>query len=117
MSINSLLNFLLSFFSFALVCPTFLFDFSFLTFSLAPGNGEATPAAAGGDASGVTPKMSNSKKKARVLYDYDAKDPNELSLLADEIITVISESENDYVVAERGSKRGKVPSIYLEILE
>jgi hypothetical protein len=85
------------------------------------GNGEATnvPAAAGGDASGVTPRPSNAqKKKARVLYDYDAKDPNELSLLADEIITVVSEKEeNDHVVAERGSKRGKVPSIYLEILE
>ncbi|XP_042193168.1 endophilin-B2 isoform X3 [Callorhinchus milii] len=57
-------------------------------------------------------------RKARVLYDYDAADTNELSLLADELITVYSlpGMDSDWLMGERGNKKGKVPVTYLELL-
>ncbi|EDO38201.1 predicted protein [Nematostella vectensis] len=57
-------------------------------------------------------------KKAKVLYDYDATDSSELSLLSDEVITVynVPGMDNDWMVGERGSQRGKVPVTYLELL-
>ncbi|CAH3021499.1 unnamed protein product [Porites evermanni] len=57
-------------------------------------------------------------RKAKVLYDYDAADKNELSLLADEVITVYSAPglDSDWMIGERGSQRGKVPLTYLELL-
>lgn len=57
-------------------------------------------------------------RKARVLYDYDASDTTELSLLADEIITVraVSGMHRDYVLGERRNLKGKVPLTYIEIL-
>ncbi|XP_069122140.1 endophilin-B1-like isoform X6 [Argopecten irradians] len=59
------------------------------------------------------------KKQARVLYDYDSADSSELSLLADELITVyrLPGLDPDWVMAERGPQKGKVPSTYLEVLE
>lgn len=58
------------------------------------------------------------KKRARVLYDYDAHDSSELSLLANEVIIVSQspELESDWMFGERGAQRGKVPLAYLEIL-
>uniref|UniRef100_A0A4W3HP85 Endophilin-B1 n=1 Tax=Callorhinchus milii TaxID=7868 RepID=A0A4W3HP85_CALMI len=57
-------------------------------------------------------------RKARVLYDYDAADSSELSLLADEVITVYSlpGMDSDWLMGERGNQRGKVPITYLELL-
>lgn len=57
-------------------------------------------------------------KRARVLYDYDAANSNELSLLADEVISVYSIPglETEWLMAERGSQKGKVPIAYLEML-
>lgn len=57
-------------------------------------------------------------QKAKVLYDYDAADKNELSLLADEVITVYSAPglDPDWRIGERGSQKGKVPLTYLELL-
>ncbi|XP_059504092.1 endophilin-B1-like isoform X5 [Stegostoma tigrinum] len=57
-------------------------------------------------------------RKARVLYDYDAADSNELSLLADEVITVYSlpGMDSDWLMGERGNQKGKVPITYLELL-
>ncbi|XP_063422445.1 endophilin-B1-like isoform X3 [Mytilus trossulus] len=62
---------------------------------------------------------STEKKQARVLYDYDAADNSELSLLADELITVykVPGLDPDWLMAERGSQKGKVPNTYLEVLE
>lgn len=62
---------------------------------------------------------STEKKQARVLYDYDAADNSELSLLADELITVyrVPGLDADWLMAERGTQKGKVPNTYLEILE
>ncbi|XP_064458217.1 endophilin-B1-like isoform X2 [Ornithodoros turicata] len=69
----------------------------------------------GGDI--ITPATSN-RKKARVLYDYDAHDNSELSLIADEVITITQSDtpDADWMIGERGLQRGKVPVAYLEIL-
>uniref|UniRef100_UPI00358E85E3 endophilin-B1-like n=1 Tax=Myxine glutinosa TaxID=7769 RepID=UPI00358E85E3 len=57
-------------------------------------------------------------RRARVLYDYDAADVSELSLLADEVIMVYSLPGMDYdwLMAEKAGQRGKVPVTYLELL-
>ncbi|XP_011671846.1 endophilin-B1 isoform X2 [Strongylocentrotus purpuratus] len=57
-------------------------------------------------------------RKAKVLYDYDAGDDSELSVLADEVITVYSlpGMDSDWMMGERGSQRGKVPLTYMELL-
>ncbi|XP_063319556.1 endophilin-B2-like isoform X4 [Pelmatolapia mariae] len=57
-------------------------------------------------------------RKARVLYDYDAHDTSELSLLADELITVytVPGMDPDWLIGERGNEKGKVPVTYLELL-
>ncbi|XP_077593116.1 endophilin-B2-like isoform X4 [Stigmatopora nigra] len=57
-------------------------------------------------------------RKAKVLYDYDAHDSSELSLLADELITVhtVPGMDPDWLVGERGNQKGKVPVTYLELL-
>ncbi|XP_019909155.1 endophilin-B2b isoform X10 [Esox lucius] len=57
-------------------------------------------------------------RKAKVLYDYDAHDASELSLLADELITVytVPGMDPDWLVGERGNQKGKVPVTYLELL-
>ncbi|XP_023722658.1 endophilin-B1 isoform X1 [Cryptotermes secundus] len=62
----------------------------------------------------------NGHQRARVLYDYDAKDSTELSLMADEVIIVheILEADGaeDYLIGERGNQKGKVPKAFLELL-
>lgn len=62
----------------------------------------------------------NGHQRARVLYDYDAKDATELSLMADEVIVVheLSEADGaeDYLIGERGNQKGKVPKAFLEHL-
>ncbi|KAM8886490.1 endophilin-B2a isoform 1-T1 [Spinachia spinachia] len=57
-------------------------------------------------------------RKAKVLYDYDAADSSELSLLADELITVytVPGMDCDWLMGERGNQKGKVPVTYLELL-
>ena len=61
---------------------------------------------------------SNVASRAKVLYDYDAANSAELSLLADEIITVhtVPGMDDDWIMAERGNQRGKVPTTYIQIL-
>nr|XP_056716579.1 endophilin-B2 isoform X7 [Euleptes europaea] len=65
----------------------------------------------------VKPPASGTRK-ARVLYDYQAADSGELSLLADEMITVYSlpGMDPDWLIGERGNQKGKVPVTYLELL-
>ncbi|XP_034751622.1 endophilin-B2b isoform X6 [Etheostoma cragini] len=57
-------------------------------------------------------------RKAKVLYDYDAHDASELSLLADELITVytVPGMDPDWLIGEQGNQKGKVPVTYLELL-
>lgn len=83
--------------------------------------------ASNGDASNATSQANKAPtktaslrgKQARVLYDYDASDQTELSLLADEIITVYEHPElgQDWLIGQRGMVRGKVPTSYLAIVE
>ncbi|KAM7161927.1 endophilin-B1 isoform 3-T4 [Macrochelys suwanniensis] len=63
-------------------------------------------------------KASSGSRKARVLYDYDAANSSELSLLADEVITVYSVPgmDSDWLMGERGNQKGKVPITYLKLL-
>ncbi|XP_053326244.1 endophilin-B1 [Spea bombifrons] len=63
-------------------------------------------------------KASNGNRKARVLYDYDAANSSELSLLADEVIAVYSlpGMDSDWLMGERGNQKGKVPITYLELI-
>ncbi|CAF87032.1 unnamed protein product [Tetraodon nigroviridis] len=65
-----------------------------------------------------TPLAVTGTRKAKVLYDYDAHDASELSLLADELITVytVPGMDPDWLVGERGNDKGKVPVTYLELL-
>nr|XP_040053095.1 endophilin-B2b isoform X4 [Gasterosteus aculeatus aculeatus] len=57
-------------------------------------------------------------RKAKVLYDYEGHDGTELSLLADELITVhtVPGMDPDWLIGERGNQKGKVPVTYLELL-
>ncbi|XP_077334651.1 endophilin-B2 isoform X1 [Lithobates pipiens] len=61
---------------------------------------------------------SSGTRKAKVLYDYEAADSSELALKADELITVYSlpGMDPDWLIGERGNKKGKVPVTYLELL-
>ncbi|XP_073674733.1 endophilin-B2a isoform X2 [Garra rufa] len=65
----------------------------------------------------VQPPASGTRK-AKVLYDYDAGDSSELSLRADELITVytVPGMDSDWLIGERGNLKGKVPVTYLELL-
>jgi len=58
------------------------------------------------------------KKRARVLYDYTAQNNGELNLAINEIIIINLDDieDSDFLLAERGLERGKVPISYLEIL-
>ncbi|XP_067310078.1 endophilin-B1b isoform X1 [Pseudorasbora parva] len=63
-------------------------------------------------------RSTSGTRKARVLYDYDAAGSSELSLLADEVITVSSVPgmDSDWLMGQRGNQKGKVPITYLELL-
>ncbi|KAI5608940.1 SH3-domain GRB2-like endophilin B1, partial [Silurus asotus] len=86
-----------------------------LTTTLTP-----TPTVTPGQSSPSLNELRNScgPRQARVLYDYDAACSSELSLLADEVITVSSKPgmDSDWLMGERGHQKGKVPITYLELL-
>ncbi|XP_033104323.1 endophilin-B1-like isoform X2 [Anneissia japonica] len=67
---------------------------------------------------GQMPVGNSMTRNAKVLYDYDAADSSELSLLADELITVWSAPglDSDWMIGQRGSQTGKVPVTYLELM-
>ncbi|XP_076292261.1 SH3 domain containing GRB2 like, endophilin-B isoform X2 [Lasioglossum baleicum] len=59
----------------------------------------------------------NGQERARVLFDYEARDSSELSVDQDEVIIVFEiPDDEDYVMGVRGNQRGKVPKAYLEML-
>lgn len=63
--------------------------------------------------------LPDNKKRARVLYDYQAQDNNELNLSTNEIVIINlddTDATGDFLTAERGLERGKVPISYLEIM-
>ncbi|CAL1277409.1 unnamed protein product [Larinioides sclopetarius] len=62
--------------------------------------------------------LPDDKKRARVLYNYEAYDSSELPLTADEVIVVspLPVPDADWMMGERGGQKGKVPMAYLELL-
>ncbi|XP_036436300.1 endophilin-B2b isoform X2 [Colossoma macropomum] len=91
---------------------------------LSGGSAPGCPAASSGPLDPAPLKIEEVKppatgtRKAKVLYDYDAADTSELSLLADELITVytVPGMDPDWLIGERGNQKGKVPVTYLELL-
>ncbi|XP_066515525.1 endophilin-B2b isoform X3 [Hoplias malabaricus] len=91
---------------------------------LSGGSAPGCPEASSGPLEPVPLKIEEVKppatgtRKAKVLYDYDAADTSELSLLADELITVytVPGMDPDWLIGERGNQKGKVPVTYLELL-
>lgn len=58
------------------------------------------------------------KKQAKVLFDYEATDPSEISVSANQVITVqIVPNDNDWVLAETGRDSGKIPKAYIQIVD
>ena len=51
---------------------------------------------------------------AYVLYDFDAKCPEELSVTANEVVTVIEDSGNGWLRVYRGTDTGCIPSAYVQ---
>ena len=51
---------------------------------------------------------------AYVLYDFDAKCPEELSVTANEVVTVIEDSGNGWLRVYRGTDTGYIPSAYVQ---
>ncbi|XP_034950317.1 endophilin-B1 isoform X2 [Chelonus insularis] len=65
----------------------------------------------------VNEQINNEQEKARVICDYNARDPTELNLTQDEVINICHiPGDEDYVVGIRGREKGKVPKVYLEII-
>ena len=51
---------------------------------------------------------------AYILYDFDAKCPEELSVSANEVVTVIEDSGNGWLRVYRGTDTGYIPSAYVQ---
>ena len=61
--------------------------------------------------------LPENKKRARVLYDYQPQENDQLSLTINEIIIVdLNTDDSDFLLAERNFEKGKVPLSYLEIM-
>ncbi|XP_048514573.1 endophilin-B1 isoform X5 [Athalia rosae] len=57
----------------------------------------------------------NGQDRARVVCNYEARDPSELSLIQDEVICVTEiQGDGDYLMGTRGNQQGKVPKAFLE---
>lgn len=57
-------------------------------------------------------------KRGQAVLDYDAKNRQELSLMAHEVLNIyeLSPLEEDFVLGERGDRVGKVPRAYIRII-
>lgn len=85
------------------------------SFSALNGTGPAVISSSTATA-GLAPSFTN-KKTAKVLFDYEATDPSEMSVSANQIITVqIVPNDNDWVLGESGRDSGKVPKAYIQIV-
>ncbi|KAG5890388.1 hypothetical protein JTB14_029752 [Gonioctena quinquepunctata] len=62
------------------------------------------------------PSQEDDMSQAKVLYDYEAKDGEELTVKANEIISVKEISNPDYFIGRRGTQQGLVPKAFLEVL-
>lgn len=57
-------------------------------------------------------------KQARVIMDYEAVSPQEISVRMNDILIIyrLPGLDPDFVMAEKGGKRGKIPLSFLEII-
>ncbi|KAI4484848.1 hypothetical protein M0804_007414 [Polistes exclamans] len=64
-----------------------------------------------------TAQVENGQDRARVVCDYDARDSTELSVMQDEVISIVEiPGDEDYLIGIRGNQRGRVPKAYLETI-
>ncbi|XP_043496637.1 endophilin-B1 isoform X1 [Polistes fuscatus] len=64
-----------------------------------------------------TAQVENGQDRARVVCDYDARDSTELSVMQDEVISILEiPGDEDYLIGIRGNQRGRVPKAYLETI-
>ncbi|XP_049822807.1 endophilin-B1 isoform X2 [Aethina tumida] len=63
-----------------------------------------------------SPENQIDTNRARVLYDYEAKDSTELNLSANEVILVREINDEDYLLGIRGNEKGRVPKAFLETI-
>lgn len=59
-----------------------------------------------------------SLQRGQAVLDYDAKNRQELSLMAHEVVNVyeLSPREDDFLLGERGDRAGRVPRAYIRII-
>jgi len=57
-------------------------------------------------------------KRGQVLLDYDAESPEELSLMAHEVLNIyeLTPEEEQFVIGERINKTGRVPRAYVKLI-
>ena len=56
-------------------------------------------------------------KKAKVTFDYDSQDQDELTLKMDDIVDILSEEEPGWWKGQLGNKIGVFPSNFVEIID
>lgn len=61
--------------------------------------------------------MTVAGKKAKVTFDYEAQDQDELSLKMDDIIDVLGEEEPGWWKGQQGNKIGVFPSNFVEFID
>ena len=61
--------------------------------------------------------MTVAGKKAKVTFEYEAQDQDELSLKMDDIIDVLGEEEPGWWKGQQGNKIGVFPSNFVELIE
>ena len=61
----------------------------------------------------ITPAATTGSPAAYVLYDFEAKYPEELSVTANDIVMVIEDPENGWLLVNRGTDSGYIPSAYV----
>ena len=61
--------------------------------------------------------MTVSGKKAKVTFDYEAQDQDELSLKLDEIVDILGEEEPGWWKGQLADKVGVFPSNFVELID
>lgn len=60
----------------------------------------------------------NNPQRGQALLDYDAESPEELSLMAHEVLNIyeLTPEEEQFVMGERANKTGRVPRAYIKLI-
>jgi len=54
--------------------------------------------------------------RGQAILDYDSNSPEELSLMAHEVLNIYELEDQQYLLGERENKVGKVPRSYIKII-